>query len=261
MFLILIIPPSIYLFTLVKKVNSDSGVLIYIFQFLMSYILAFVCDSCGRRFGVNSNLNRHMKRCVLRNASPEGEDELQVPDSVSPESSTRPATATSQSTAPEPIIAAPDPISNPAHLTQSQTTGSKKRRSKSKAKPSSTTEGSDQHIQSSPKRPRRPPSPNQWVPASLLAFNLFPIECTKSTPVPLPPVSAYKDPRTNEWVEERDSWDENVGATPYHPSAWKGRLPGPGLGFGGKDVGNLGTSGGGGSEGGGYVMGRLILTR
>jgi hypothetical protein len=72
--------------------------------------------------------------------------------------------------------------------------------------------------------------------------------------VPLTPVSAYKDPKTDEWIEERDSWDENVGATPYHPSSWKGRLPGPGLAFGGKDVGNLGALGGG------FVMGRLVLT-
>ncbi|EGN94158.1 hypothetical protein SERLA73DRAFT_144617 [Serpula lacrymans var. lacrymans S7.3] len=105
-----------------------------------------------------------------------------------------------------------------------------------------------------PKRRRRAPSPSQWIPTSLLPFKILPMEFIKSTSVPLPPVSAYKDETTDEWIEERDSWDESVGVTPYHPCAWKGKLPGPGLGFGGRDLSNLGLVGGS-----GFVMGRLVM--
>lgn len=207
---------------------------------------AFVCETCGRRFSVNSNLNRHMKRCIVRNAAQEAADEFA--ESVSPEPTMRGradvqvagryshATAASSSRAPPPKSAA-----------------SNKRKATASSSCPSTNSGVHS-VQPSIKRRRRAPSPNQWIPASLLAFNLFPIEWIKATPVPLTPVSAYKDPKTDEWIEERDSWDENVGATPYHPSSWKGRLPGPGLAFGGKDVGNLGALGGG------FVMGRLVLT-
>ncbi|KAG7090572.1 hypothetical protein E1B28_009679 [Marasmius oreades] len=79
------------------------------------------------------------------------------------------------------------------------------------------------------KRRRRAPSPARWIPASLLNFNLEPPQKTAS--VPLPPV------RPSEWDnEERDSFDENVGAAPYHPREWQYKpfLPGPGIasGFG-----------------------------
>ncbi|KAF8628531.1 hypothetical protein AX15_003842 [Amanita polypyramis BW_CC] len=88
-----------------------------------------------------------------------------------------------------------------------------------------------------PKRRRRAPSPTQWVPHSLCHFNLFSEDLYKSTTVPLPPVRRCL-PR-----EERDSWDENVNATPYHPRGWKNVLPGPGLGIcsglGSRDVRNL----------------------
>lgn len=58
--------------------------------------------------------------------------------------------------------------------------------------------------------------------------------------------------------EERDSWDENVSSTPYHPSGWKGILPGPGLGLGlglgGKDVRNINLGGNG-----GFMLGRVLV--
>ena len=104
------------------------------------------------------------------------------------------------------------------------------------------------------KRRRRAPSPSQWVPQSLADFNITPAEYAKPTPVPLPPVTAYKDPRSEEWIEERNSWDENVSLLPYHPCGWKGTLPGPGIGLGGKDAMNLGLV-----NGGNYVMGRLVM--
>lgn len=72
-----------------------------------------------------------------------------------------------------------------------------------------------------PKRRRRAPSPSHWVPDSLRVFDLTPY--AKATPVPLPPVAPSSPD------EERDSFDTAVGASPYHPDGWNGRLPGPAL--------------------------------
>ena len=201
-----------------------------------SCIPAFVCETCGRRFGVNSNLNRHVKRCILRNPPPEAADD--VAESVAPQ----PTMAAQQMAGPSGSTAIASSLDAPPP----RSAGSNKRKA--------TTNSAARPTQPSPKRRRRAASPNRWIPESLRSFNLFNIECLKASPVPLPPVSAYKDPSTNEWIEERNSWDENIGATPYHPCAWKGRLPGPGLGFGGKDVGNLG------SVNQGFAMGRLVLS-
>lgn len=109
------------------------------------------------------------------------------------------------------------------------------------------------------KRRRRAPSPSQWIPYSLSHFNLSSEELQKSTSVPLPPVTR-RLPR-----EERDSWDENVNASPspYHPRGWKNVLPGPGPGlglgvypaFGGRDVRNNLNIGGNGS----YMLGRVLV--
>ena len=90
----------------------------------------------------------------------------------------------------------------------------------------STTSGTKQ------KRCRRAPSPSIWVPDSLKYFDLTPQQ--RTTPVPLPPVQPYGD------IEERDSLDETVAISPYHPQGWKGKLPGPGVME--KDITN--TSGG-----------------
>ncbi|PCH33192.1 hypothetical protein WOLCODRAFT_147300, partial [Wolfiporia cocos MD-104 SS10] len=86
-------------------------------------------------------------------------------------------------------------------------------------------------------RVRRPPAPSSWVPDSLQHFDLA--RTTKSTPVPLPPVQPLQD-ANGRVLEERDSYAQDVPATPYHPSAWRGRLPGPGMMS--KDAAN--TSGG-----------------
>ena len=127
---------------------------------------------------------------------------------------------------------------------------------------SSSTSPSTVSSTPSPKRRRRAPSPVRWVPASLTQFDMFPIECTQSTPIPLLPVTPYQDPRSSEWIEERDSYDENVGVNPYHPRYWKGKLPGPGLMLGGKSVMNLNLNVGygGRSDADRYIMGRLLLT-
>ena len=210
--------------------------------------LAFVCGNCGRRFGVNSNLNRHMKRCTVRSATQQTADDFA--ESVIPAPTMR-GRAAEQIAGPSSSVAVTSPSDE---ATLPNIAASNKRKSTASSNSySSYSAVSTTQLQPSSKRRRRAPSPSQWIPPSLLSFKICPIECTKSTPVPLPPITAFKDPKTSEWVEERDSWDENVDATPYHPSSWKGRLPGPGLGFGGKNIGNIG------SLAGGFVMGRLVL--
>lgn len=67
-------------------------------------------------------------------------------------------------------------------------------------------------------------------------------------------MSPVRDPLSNDWIEERNSWDEDVAAAPYHPCGWKGVLPGPGFASGVKD-----SSDGGLVNNGAYVMGRLVM--
>lgn len=178
-----------------------------------------MCDTCGRRFGVASNLNRHVKRCILKPVNaPTRAPHMPTPTPV-PDAPPVRSKRTRDGDPPTPPHS--PPLSSP--------------------KPPA-------------KRRRRAPSPSQWLPHSLLDFNITPAEYTKPTPVPLPPVTAFKDPASDEWIEERNSWDENVGLLPYHPCGWKGTLPGPAVGLGGKDVMNLGLV-----NGGTYVMGRLVM--
>ena len=103
-----------------------------------------------------------------------------------------------------------------------------------------------------PKRRRRAPSPSQWIPESLRGFRLVCDDTYRYTNVPLPPV------QRNLPLEERDSRDENVGPSPYHPNHWNGRLPGPGIGvgfgLGGKDITNMDLGGRGGS-----MLGRVLV--
>lgn len=181
-----------------------------------------MCDTCGRRFGVASNLNRHVKRCILK---PVNATAAVKSSPSSPGSPHAPSVS--------------DRHSSPEHQTGSGLV-------------SITTRQSSKKDMNAPKRRRRAPSPSRWIPPSLLSFNLSPPEAQKSTPVPLPPV------RRNLPVEERDSWDENVALSPYHPRGWKNVLPGPalglGLGFGGKDVRNLNLGGSG-----GFMLGRVLV--
>ncbi|GLB36754.1 putative zinc finger, C2H2 type [Lyophyllum shimeji] len=196
---------------------------------------AFVCDTCGRRFGVASNLNRHVRRCILKpvNATPTaGKSPSDAGVRTAADSGGRdpsPSTSNTMSSG------SSDHAGSPCH--QSQTTTYPTRQPKSP---------------SAPKRRRRAPSPSRWIPPSLLSFNLSSPESKRSTPVPLPPV------RRNLPKEERDSWDENVASSPYHPRGWKNVLPGPGLGLGlglgGKDVRNLSLGGNG-----GFMLGRVLV--
>ncbi|KAM6497752.1 hypothetical protein JOM56_005700 [Amanita muscaria] len=205
---------------------------------------AFVCDTCGRRFGVASNLNRHVRRCILKPIHAA---------SASPNESTSGST---QSVSPVP--------SNSSHTQMGSLNGQGNKRTKTRALSSDQfhlsagleSQPSERHADVKtmimPKRRRRAPSPSQWIPCSLTQFNLVSEELEKVAPVPLPPVRRCL-PR-----EERDSWDENMNATPYHPRGWKNVLPGPGLGicsgFGGKDVRNLNI--GGNSS---YMLGRVSV--
>lgn len=76
-----------------------------------------------------------------------------------------------------------------------------------------------------PRRRRRAAQSTNWIPESLKFFDLTPLK--KSTQVPLPPVQPYNDPRTQQLIEERNSYEESGTDNPYHPDGWRGRLPGP----------------------------------
>lgn len=164
-----------------------------------NFPIAFVCDICGRRFSVLSNLNRHAKRCPMR--------PVNLTKTIA---TTNPANTSSSDQVTEGEIQ-PGP--------SSEVPRGRKRKSATQ----DPTKGNN-HPQvppAKPKRSRRAPSPSSWVPGSLRHFDLTPQ--TNSAPMPLPPVHPYGD------VEERDSFDENVDVAPYHPQGWKGRLPGPGV--------------------------------
>lgn len=172
---------------------------------------AFKCDTCGRRFGVASNLNRHVRKCILKPVNMIARGDSDSPPSTTSASATRRGRATTS-----------------AESNEQQQSGK----------------------QTKPKRHRRAPSPSNWIPPSLLGFNLKPEDFKKSVPVPLPPVVPSK-------TEERNSWDENVDASPYHPRGWKHKLPGPGLGMGlglARDLRNIDLAGNG-----GIMLGRVSV--
>ncbi|KAJ8088810.1 hypothetical protein PM082_014056 [Marasmius tenuissimus] len=178
---------------------------------------AFQCDTCGRRFGVASNLNRHVRRCILKPVNA-----LSVNSSSSPEAEPG-RTQSRTSDSPVDFDAPTD-----KHPRMKQPLGV-------------TTTATNARSSSMQKRRRRAPSPSRWIPNSLSSFNLEVAQ--KTVTIPLPPVSP------SEW-EERNSYDENVGTSPYHPREWQYKpwLPGPGLvsglGFGGRGIRGFGMGGG-----------------
>ncbi|KAI0719080.1 hypothetical protein C8T65DRAFT_60829 [Cerioporus squamosus] len=192
---------------------------------------AFSCESCGRRFGVASNLNRHAKTCRVAHAAPSSASG-RAPASSASDSGTpaagNEARATSASDAGESAAA----VSDDAHAASATSNANPvprraPRKRKSDGEEPSVPDAPSERQQPRPrKRARRAPSPERWVPDSLKTFDLTPI--VKSTPVPLPPVRPFSD-TYNQFFEERDSFDENASVNPYHPGGWKGRLPGPGL--------------------------------
>ncbi|EIW86164.1 hypothetical protein CONPUDRAFT_160988 [Coniophora puteana RWD-64-598 SS2] len=322
-------------------------------------VKAYVCDICGRRFGVASNLNRHVKRCSLKPANA-----VAAAAAMANNGNTSPASVPGS-------ISDEKSNDTETHSSIDQEGGTTAKRSRTSDGSTMSTLSSaltDTTLASSPeassfpptsiastqtKRRRRAPSPSHWVPPSLRAFNLSPSEACRSTAVPLPPVrpwlghsSGFSLPTSPlpltpgsvsstdsaagfasasasasasgcvmpadagtllgfassasscspsstpwhtptsasdlPWPEERDSWDDSAARLPYHPSEWRGRLPGPGLGFSGDDAGYGGYGGhGGGGSGGGvsssglsglpvvaggglvkaqsYVVGRLVM--
>ena len=189
-----------------------------------------------------SNLNRHVRKCILK--------PIHTISATPNDSKTGSPSAHSVSPVP----------SNNSQTQTSSMSGYNNKRARDTAFSSDQFDisGGQQEVPSEAKpvlqkRRRRAPSPTQWIPYSLTRFNLSCEELQKVTPIPLPPVRRCL-PR-----EERDSWDENVNETPYHPRGWKTVLPGPGLGVcsglgGGKDV-RLLDIGGNGS----YMLGRVLV--
>jgi hypothetical protein len=226
---------------------------------------AFVCNTCGRRFGVASNLNRHVRRCILRPVNSRPSPTTQTSDKlpsdvsgseafpVSPEAqpSCNGTTVNTASTTSSPhnaaatIMTACEPTPTSSSQTGKRVHGSSYDNTAvfQEQQPSST---SAPRVKPVAKRRRRAPSPSRWIPYSLLAFDLCPVEATKATSVPLPPVMPARDHP----FEERNSWDTTFGRRPYHPEGWKGKLPGPGF------VGGVGL----GRDLGSFVMGRLIMS-
>lgn len=215
---------------------------------------AFVCDTCGRRFGVASNLNRHVKRCILKpvnvtspshkstSGSPSSPVDSPSTSTMSSPNQTHISSAALGKRSRTSSTTSPPDVSLPINDTSSQLI----------ALAASSSSASTKSKVSGQKRRRRAPSPSQWVPETLQNFNLLSEDSYRVTQVPLPPV------RRNPPHEERDSWDENANQTPYHPCGWRGILPGPGLGhgfgLGGKDMRNLDLGGRG-----GFMLGRVLV--
>ncbi|KII86309.1 hypothetical protein PLICRDRAFT_177868 [Plicaturopsis crispa FD-325 SS-3] len=217
---------------------------------------AHVCGRCGRRFGVASNLNRHSKKCGMHASNAQSTNV-----GVDGPGGQTPLTDIAQPVSP---LSLPTTITSSSASAQARAVKGKRKRTRtSLSSESSQSQSQDEERvikPAGPKRRRRAPSPSQWVPPSLIGFDLFPPEFTKATPIPLGPVSPSSSTTSISFDEERNSWDEDVSPTPYHPASWKGRLPGPGfghgfgVGFGGRDFGGFEGRGSG-----GFVMGRLVL--
>ena len=159
-----------------------------------------------------SNLNRHVRRCVLRpvnalhSAPPAGSGKPPDPESASARSSNTArsgsegcSTGTLSETTLSPRSSAPSPKRTSTYDLNYEAGA---------ARPAK-------------KRPRRAPTPTPWIPLSLRGFDLTPTR--KACPIPLAPV------RPSPWDgEERDSYSaDEPPQNPYHPDGWIGRLPGP----------------------------------
>jgi hypothetical protein len=170
---------------------------------------AHVCKICSRRFSVASNLNRHVKRCEHRPVN----NMHNAPASSGPPPDPDTSSATSHAAGSGSEGSSTGTLSEITHSPHSSAPSPKR------------TSTSDANCEAVPrpvkKRPRRPPTPNPWIPFSLRGFDLTPSR--KCCPVPLAPV------RPSTWDgEERDSFSiDDLPHNPYHPDGWLGKLPGP----------------------------------
>jgi hypothetical protein len=126
-----------------------------------------------------SNLNRHIRRCVLK---PVHTTVALCNQSASSASTNSPETTASSSESP----ANTQPLGTQVNMDHGPSSSNTSCSSRS-SRHSVPTNGS-QPKQTGQKRRRRAPSPSRWIPPSLLSFNLSPPEAQKATPVPLPPV-------------------------------------------------------------------------
>ncbi|KIK62415.1 hypothetical protein GYMLUDRAFT_41855 [Collybiopsis luxurians FD-317 M1] len=169
---------------------------------------AFQCETCGRRFGVASNLNRHVRRCILKPVN-----------TMHSSSAISAATADSSPEPTTPTVGSPSRSHAPCAAPRAA-------RAQSAAQPH--------------KRRRRAPSPSRWIPESLRGFVLEGIQ--KTTSVPLPPVNPSAFDERDSWDENVGNAPYHPREWIFKP-----RLPGPGINsfvFGGQDVRNIGGGGG-----------------
>lgn len=181
-------------------------------MFVFFRITAYACDHCGRRFGVASNLNRHVRRCGTRSVQG-GSSYINALTPELSHSDTSPPPRSSGTTSP-PGSASASPSAD-SHETGPIRRG-RARISTIDAAGGDTSPSHPSSV-SRPKRRRRAPSPVQWIPASLQKFSLSPYKQT--CPVPLAPVLSSEE-------DERNSFSI-VSQRPYHPDEWAGKLPGP----------------------------------
>ncbi|KAJ8474956.1 hypothetical protein ONZ45_g15772 [Pleurotus djamor] len=182
----------------------------------------YQCDYCHRRFATSSNLKRHASGGACF-AKPIGA----IPSETSQSS---PTTATSPASSHPPAGTVAVPVIDQVVVEPAPPKRKRRRATASSNSQPSTSEpisqdgSTDKHTAPKPKRSRRAPSPSKWIPPSLLSYDLHSDVMKESVLVPLPPVLPSR-------VEERNSFQEN-DETPYHPSGWRNKLPGPGLKFG-----------------------------
>ncbi|EKM60686.1 uncharacterized protein PHACADRAFT_179884 [Phanerochaete carnosa HHB-10118-sp] len=193
----------------------------------------YQCAGCQRRFSVASNLRRHSRRCVQPEQAPSAPSG--TPEGSDASGGTAPEQAPASAREPATAAAGPSSSSSSASTSSPADAAPRSRKRRASSPPSDAASGSNSSGSSTPapaavaaprpKRRRRAPSPTLWVPESLRAFNLTPY--AKATPVPLPPVAPHSAAG-----EERNSfvrYSASEGRRLYHPSGWKGRLPGPAL--------------------------------
>lgn len=197
-----------------KKVPSQLVYLIRFATLTFTFVcfVAYACDHCGRRFGVASNLNRHVRRCGPRSVQAGSGFTNALTPELSHSDTSPPPRSSSTASPPQSASASPSADSH-------ETGPIRRERTRISTIDAAGGDTAPSHSSSAPrpKRRRRAPSPVQWIPASLQKFSLTPYKQTCQ--VPLAPVLSSEE-------DERDSFSM-VSQRPYHPDEWAGKLPGP----------------------------------